>query len=87
MKFFKAVVPGGRAPIETPATFDEFLQRGGIDPNVINQLPDGDYLKSTLTRKFNESRRFAEQVLLRLVLVLRPVRQFASQWHATTLRD
>ena len=61
-KFFKAVVPGGRTPIETPATFDEFLQRGGIDPNVINQLPDGDYLKSTLTRKFNESRRFAEQV-------------------------
>ena len=61
-KFFKSVVPGGKAPIETPATFDDFLRRGGIDPNIIRQLPDGDFLKSTLTRKFNESRRFAEQI-------------------------
>lgn len=61
-RFFKSVVPGGKAAIKTPATFDEFLTKGGIDPAIINQLPEGDYLKSTLTRKFNESRRFAEQV-------------------------
>jgi hypothetical protein len=61
-KFFKSVVPGGKAPIETPKSFDDFLRKGGIDPNMIRQLPDDDYLKSTLTRKYNESRRFAEQV-------------------------
>ena len=61
-KFFKSVVPGGRQAVATPKTFDEFLRRGGIDPNMIKQLPDDDYLKSTLVRKFNESRRFADQV-------------------------
>ena len=61
-KFFKSVVPGGRQSIDAPKTFDEFLQRGGIDVNMIKQLPDDDYLKSTLMRKFNESRRFADEV-------------------------
>lgn len=61
-KFFKSVVPGGREAVPSPATFDEFLTRGGIDPKLISQLPDDDYLKATLTRKFNESRRFAEEV-------------------------
>ena len=61
-KFFKSVVPGGREAVETPRTFEAFLRRGGMDADMIKALPDDDYLKSTLTRKFTESVRFADEV-------------------------
>ena len=61
-KFFKSVVPGGREAVETPRTFEAFLQRGGMDADMIMKLPDDDYLKSTLKRKFTESVRFADEV-------------------------
>ena len=61
-KFFKSVVPGGREGPVAPASFDEFLTRGGIDPKTINALPEDDYLRSTLTRKYNETKRFADEV-------------------------
>ena len=61
-KFFKSVVPGGRDAVETPRTFEAFLRRGGMDADMIKALPDDDYLKSTLRRKFTESVRFADEV-------------------------
>ena len=61
-KFFKSVVPGGKAAIEAPRTFEEFLGRSGIDANFVNSLPEDDFLRSTLNRKFEESKRFANKV-------------------------
>lgn len=63
-KFFKSVVPGGRAAIDAPKTFDEFLARGmnAQDAQLVKGLPDDDPLKSGLMRKFEETRRFAQEV-------------------------
>ena len=63
-KFFKSVVPGGRAAIDAPKTFDEFLARGmnAQDAQLVKGLPDDDPLKSGLVRKFEETRRFAQEV-------------------------
>ena len=63
-KFFKSVVPGGRAAVDAPKTFDEFLARGmnAQDAQLVKGLPDEDPLKSGLMRKFEETKRFAQEV-------------------------
>lgn len=63
-KFFNRLTPDTEDTIgNISKSFDEFLEKGGIDKNFINSLPDDDALKTSLRRKYDTNLEFATEVI------------------------
>ena len=62
-RFLDTAIPEGNVnPVKTPATFEEFLTDGGIDPQQVISLPDTDLLKRRLLAKFESKKAFANRI-------------------------
>jgi hypothetical protein len=62
-RFLDTAIPEGNVnPVKTPATFEEFLRDGDIDPQQIISLPDTDLLKRRLLAKFESKKAFANRI-------------------------